>query len=102
MEGPPPRLSGRSAAEPDESLIRFRADWMPGAFLGGYHMKAGDGEVKEGRSGWQRSWAKRDGTFRDRARAMVQPSHRVAADGAIALRDVRPVDVFSETDKNAQ
>src|ERR1044071_132696 len=33
---------------------------------------------------------------------MAQPSHRVAADGAIALRNVRPVDVFSEPHKNAQ
>src|SRR6476469_9084326 len=31
---------------------------------------------------------------------MVQPSHRVAADVAIALRDVSPVDVRLETDKN--
>jgi hypothetical protein len=33
---------------------------------------------------------------------MVQPSHRVATDDAIALRNVRPVDIFSEPDKNAQ
>ena len=33
---------------------------------------------------------------------MVQPRHRVAADAAIALRDVRPVDVLFETDKHTQ
>src|ERR1017187_5744162 len=31
-----------------------------------------------------------------------EPCHRVAADGAIALRDVRPVDVVPQTEKNSQ
>ena len=33
---------------------------------------------------------------------MGQPYHRVAADVAIALRDVRPVDVLFQPEKNAQ
>src|SRR5512143_2890082 len=33
---------------------------------------------------------------------MAQPRHRMAANATIALRDVRPVAVFLETDKDTQ
>src|SRR5260370_34693251 len=39
---------------------------------------------------------------RDGARRMSQPYHRVAADVAIALVNVRPGDVLFQPDKNAQ
>ena len=33
---------------------------------------------------------------------MGEPRHRVAADAAVALRDVRPVDVLSQPEKNTR
>src|SRR5689334_11020013 len=40
--------------------------------------------------------------LRDRTRGMSEPDHRVAAGGAIAFPDVRPVGVLFEVEKNAQ
>src|SRR5260370_12015609 len=40
--------------------------------------------------------------YTDGAGGMSEPGHRVAADGAIAFRDVRPLDVLAQPEKNAR